>query len=97
MLPVEIIKVCDFSVVGLISYYWGLVVRQEVCAEGVRFAAFKVGAVHDWIKETEDHHIEIFGGLHGRGRIFGCDSKTKEIRSLWHDMKALDYTVEDDE
>jgi hypothetical protein len=35
--------------------------------------------------------------VHGRGRFFGHDRKTGEVRSLWHDIWQLGFAVEDDE
>jgi hypothetical protein len=53
--------------------------------------------IHDWIKETEDHFVELLGPHHGRGNLFGYDRKTKEVRSLYAEMKEAGYAVEDDE
>jgi len=50
-----------------------------------------------WFSSTEDHHVEFVGGLHGSGRFFGYDRKTKQIRSLYAEMRELGYAVEDDE
>jgi hypothetical protein len=75
----------------------GLDVVKEVVPEGIKVYASNL-AIEEWFDdETEDHFVEFVGGLHGRGRFFGYDQTTKEIRSLWHDMKALGYAVEEDE
>ena len=97
MLPVEILRVCADVVNLVATYYPGLEVRRDFRPDGIRFSAFKAGAVHDWVRETEDHFVELFGPHHGRGNLFGYDRKTKEVRSLWHHMQYLGYAVEDDE
>jgi pentatricopeptide repeat protein len=54
--------------------------------------------IDKWFRDdTEDHYVEFIGGLHGRGNFYGHDRKTKEVRSLYHDMKELGFAVEDDE
>jgi len=97
MLPVEILRVTSDVVNLVVIYYPGLEVRRDFRPDGVRFSAFKIGAVHDWIRETEDHFVELLGPHHGRGNLFGYDRKTKEVRSLYTEMKEAGYTVEDDE
>jgi hypothetical protein len=97
MLPVQSLRVADDVVNLVVIYYPGLELRRDFRPDEVKFAAFKTGMIHDWIKETEDHFVELIGPHHGRGRLYGYDRRTTKIRSLFHDMKALDYTVEDDE
>jgi hypothetical protein len=54
--------------------------------------------VRQWFDNTENHFVEFVGGLHGRGRFFGYDRTTGDIRSLWHHMmKHLGYATEEDE
>ena len=97
MLPVQILRVTD-DVVSLIAiYYPGLEVRRDFRPDGVKFAAFKTGIFYDWLRETEDHFVELLGPHHGRGNLFGYDRKTKEVRSLYAEMKEAGYAVEDDE
>jgi hypothetical protein len=97
MLPVEILRVADDVVNLVVIYYPGLEVRRDFRPDGVKFAAFKTGEIHDWIKDTEDHFVELFGPHHGRGNLFGYDRKTKKVRSLYAEMKGAGYAVEDDE
>jgi hypothetical protein len=97
MLPVHILRVAYGVVILIVIYYPGLELCRDFRPDGVKFAAFKVGLIHDWIKETDDHFVELVGPHHGRGRFYGYDRRTKKIRSLFHDMKALGYAVEDDE
>jgi hypothetical protein len=97
MLPVQVLRVADDVVSLIVIYYPGLELRRDFRPDEVKFAAFKVGAIHDWIRETEDHFVELLGPHHGRGNLFGYDRKTKEIRSLYAEMKGAGYAVEDDE
>ena len=75
----------------------GLDIAKAIDATGVRQRSAVYSIVQWFRDETEDHYVELVGGLHGRGRFYGHDCKTKEVRSLWHDMKDLGYAVEDDE
>jgi hypothetical protein len=97
MLPVEILGGADDVVSLIVIYYPGLEVRRDFRPDGVKFAAFKTGEIHDWIKETEDHFVELLGPHHGRGNLFGYDRKTKEVRSLYAEMKEAGYAVEEDD
>jgi len=75
----------------------GLDVIKEVVPDGIKVHASNL-AIEEWFDdETEDHFVELIGGFHGRGRFFGHDRTTKEVRSLYADMLQLGYTVEDDE
>jgi hypothetical protein len=75
----------------------GLDVVKEIIPDGIKAHASNL-AIEEWFDdETESHFVEFVGGLHGRGRFYGHDIDTVEIRSLYHDMKALGYAVEDDE
>ena len=75
----------------------GLDIAKAIDATGVR-QRLAVASIVQWFRhETEDHYVELVGGLHGRGRFYGHDCKTKEVRSLWYDMKDLGYATEDDE
>jgi hypothetical protein len=97
MLPVQILRVADDVVNLVVIYYPGLELRRDFRPDEVKFAAFKTGMMHDWIKETEDHFVELLGPHHERGNLFGYDRKTKEVRSLYAEMKQAGYAVEDDE
>jgi hypothetical protein len=97
MLPVQVLRVADDVVSLIVIYYPGLELRRDFRPDEVKFAAFKTGMIHDWIKETEDHFVELLGPHHGRGNLFGYDRKTKEVRSLYAEMKEAGYAVEDDE
>jgi len=98
MLPVQLIGHNADKLLFIIYYNsTGLDIAKEIVATGV-MQRVAVSCIVDWFqRETEDHYVELVGGLHGRGRFYGHDRKTKEVRSLWHDMKDLGYAVEDDE
>jgi hypothetical protein len=101
MLPVRFVQWTDASrnvIECVVSYNsTGLDVVRDVIPDGIKAHASNL-AIEEWFDdETEDHFVEFVGGLHGRGRFFGYDQTTKEIRSLYADMKALGYAVEDDE
>jgi hypothetical protein len=75
----------------------GLEVVKEIIPDGIKAHASNL-AIEEWFDdETESHFVEFLGGLHGRGRFFGHDRKTGEVRSLWHDIWQLGFAVEDDE
>jgi hypothetical protein len=97
MLPVQILRVTEDVVSLIVTYYPGLELRRDFRPDGVKFAAFKTGIFYDWLRETEDHFVELLGPHHGRGNLFGYDRKTKEVRSLYAEMKEAGYAVEDDE
>ncbi len=97
MLPVQVLRVLDSATVSVVISYnsTGLDVLKEVRQDGLRFPS--PDAVRQWFDDTVNNFVEFVGGFHGRGRFFGYDRKTGDIRSLWHDMKDLGYAVEDDE
>jgi hypothetical protein len=75
----------------------GLDVVKDVIPDGIKCHASNL-AIEEWFDdETESHFVEFVGGLHERGRFFGHDRKTGEVRSLWHDIWELGFAVEDDE
>jgi hypothetical protein len=98
MLPVDVLRVSPRYEIECILQYngAGLEVRKQIRPCGVKCQAFE-SPIEKWLASTEDHHVELLGRFHGRGNFYGYDRKTKEIRSLWHDMRELGYTVEDDE
>jgi hypothetical protein len=101
MLPVRFLQWTDASrnvIECVVSYNsTGLDVVTDVIPAGIKAHASNL-AIEEWFDdETEDHFVEFVGGLHARGRFYGYDQTTKEIRSLYADMKALGYAVEDDE
>jgi hypothetical protein len=98
MLPVQVLRVLDSATVSAVIAYnsTGLDVLKEVQQDGLSFPS--PDAVRQWFDNTDNHFVEFVGGLHGRGRFFGYDRKTGDIRSLWHDiMKHLGYATEEDE
>jgi len=97
MLPVDILQVADDVVSLVVIYHPGLEVRRDFRPDGVKVAAFETQEIHDWIRETEDHFVQLIGPHHGRGNLFGYDRKTKEVRSLYAEMKGAGYAVEDEE
>ena len=98
MLPVQFLgHVADKLQFVIFYNSTGLDIAKEIVATGVR-QRLAVASIVQWFRhETEDHHVEFAGGLHGRGNFYGHDRKTGEVRSLYHDMKAIGYAVEDDE
>ena len=98
MLPVQVLRVLDSATVSVVISYnsTGLDVLKEVRQDGLRFP--NPDAVRQWFEDTENTFVEFVGGFQGRGRFFGYDRKTGDIRSLWHHMmKDLGYATEDDE
>jgi hypothetical protein len=98
MLPVQVLRVLGSATQSVVISYnsTGLDVLKEVRQDGLKFP--HPDSVRKWFDNTENHFVEFVGGLHGRGRFFGYDRKTGDIRSLWHDMmKDLGFAVEDDE
>ena len=101
MLPVRFLQWADASrnvMECVVSYSGtGLDVVKDVIPDGIKCHASNL-AIEEWFDdETEDHHVQFVGGVHGRGRFYGYDRKTKEIRSLYADMRELGYAVENDE
>lgn len=97
MLPVDVLRVLADARMSVVVCYnsTGLDVRKEIRQAGLRGSASS--RFQEWLDLTENHFVEFTGGLHGRGNFYGYDRTTDEIRSLYHDMKALGYAVEDDE
>ena len=97
MLPVRVFSVTEQGIKCVVSYNsTGLDIVKTIVPDGIKRSARS--ELPEWFYDTtEDHHVELVGGLHGSGRFYGHDRKTGEVRSLYHDMRALGYAVEDDE
>jgi hypothetical protein len=98
MVPVQLVGSVGDKLNFIISYNGkGLDIAREIVVAGVA-QRIAIQRICNWFEyETEDHWVDLLGSLHLRGRFYGHDRKTKEIRSLWHDMRELGYAVEDDE
>jgi hypothetical protein len=98
MLPVRFVREVADKLQFVVSYNsTGLDIAKEIVAAGIKQRAALYFILQWFQHETEDHHVEFVGGLHGSGWFFGHDRRTGEVRSLWHDMQYLGYAVEDDE
>jgi len=98
MLPVSVLAIEPDGVQCIVSYNGtGLAVAKKVIPDGVKRFVLQRQPGQAWFADTEDLFVEFKGAYHGSGRFYGYDRKTKKIRSLYHDMKALGYAVEDDE
>jgi hypothetical protein len=97
MIPVDVIEITMYGEIKSILHYTntGLDIAKRMHPDGIRLV--NLDAMRDWFAATGDHHVELVGGLHGRGRFYGHDRKTGEVRSLYADMKELGYAVEDGE
>jgi hypothetical protein len=98
MLPVTVLGVQNSAQIMCVVSYTstGLDLARKIWPDGCRSIVSRE-ELCKWFSSTEDHHVEFVGGLHGSGRFFGYDRKTKQIRSLYAEMRELGYAVEDDE